>query len=89
MAAIYSPWSNAGAEYGVEENMATPQYEDGYDAAEGAGGPPEPEDSKAGDHGSGHMDMMAEAMSIINEQSQLIKSLTTQLTRTPDGDTGE
>lgn len=89
MAAIYSPWSNAGAEYSIEENMATTTYVEGYDAAEDAGEAPEPEDSGAGEHGGGHMDMMAEAMSIINEQSQLIKSLTTQLTRTPDGDTGE
>lgn len=86
MSEIYSPWSNVGAEYGVEDNMATAKYEEGYDEAEDAGEMPEPS-SKA--EGSGHMSMMAEAMSIINEQQIMIKSLTAQLTGKTSGNSSE
>lgn len=82
MSEIYSPWSNMGAEYSVEDNMATAKYEEGYDKAEDAGEMPEAE-------GSGHMDMMAEAMSIINEQQMMIKSLTAQLTGNTAGTSSE
>lgn len=81
MSEIYSPWSNMGAEYGVEDNMATAKYEEGYDKAEDMGEQPESEDEGGGGH-SPHMSMMAEAMSIINDQSQLIKKLTAQLAGT-------
>lgn len=86
MSEIYSPWSNVGAEYGVEDNMATAKYEEGYDKAEDAGEMPEPS-HKA--EGSGNMSMMAEAMSIINEQQIMIKSLTAQLTGKTPGTSSE
>lgn len=90
MSEIYSPWSNVGAEYGVEDNMATAKYEEGYDKAEDAGEMPEAEgeDSHKAE-GSGHRDMMAEAMSIINEQQIMIKSLTAQLTGKTSGTDSE
>lgn len=90
MAQIYSPWSNVGAEYGVEDNMATAKYEEGYDEAEDAGEMPEAEGEDSGEaEGSGHMSMMAEAMSIINDQQIMIKSLTAQLTGKTPGTSSE
>lgn len=79
MAEIYTPWSNLGAEYAPEDNSATVTYQEGYDEAEDAA---EGETTEAEDEGSSHGDMMTEAMSIINEQQLLIKSLTAQLTGT-------
>lgn len=90
MSEIYSPWSNVGAEYGVEDNMATAKYEEGYDEAEDAGEMPEAESEDGGEaEGSGHMSMMAEAMSIINDQQIMIKSLTAQLTGKTPGTSSE
>lgn len=90
MAQIYSPWSNVGAEYGVEDNMATAKYEEGYDEAEDAGEMPEAGGKDSGEaKDSGHMGMMAEVMSIINEQQIMIKSLTAQLTGKKPGTSSE
>lgn len=79
MAVPYSPWSNPGAQYAPEDNSATVAYAEGYDTAEDVG---ESADHEAA--GGGHMAMMAEALSIMNEQQQLIKELTAQLTDRQD-----
>lgn len=88
MAAIYSPWSNAGAEYEIDDNMATGKYAEGYDAVEDANegetpateeeGMGKPEDAGEGDMGK-HAEIMKEALSIMSEQQRVIRGLTDQL----------
>lgn len=78
MAEIYTPWSNVGAEYEPEDNSATVAYAEGYDQAEDAGEMPEAEGSEHG----GHADLMAEALSIMNDQQRTIAELTAKLAGT-------
>lgn len=72
MAQIYSPWDNPPEAGDIL--LASKEFEAPM---------PEAEDAE-GMESAGETDMMAEALSIINEQAQLIKSLTAQLTGTPE-----
>jgi hypothetical protein len=72
MAQIYSPWDNPQEAGGIV--LASKEFEAPM---------PEAEYSE-GTESAGDPDMMAEALSIINEQAQLIKSLTAQLTGAPE-----
>ena len=72
MAQIYSPWDNPQEAGGIV--LASKEFEAPLPGAEDSGGM----------EAAGEADMMSEALSIINEQAQLIKSLTAQLTGAPE-----
>lgn len=84
MAEIYNPWQFSGEESVLEDGLATPAYQEQADtvedAMEGEGSDSEMEDGEGGKAGGGHADMMAQALSTIQQQSTLISSLMAQLT---------
>lgn len=72
MAQIYNPWEQPPSDSLLSTPLASKEFESPAPAAM----------EMADGNGSEHMEMMAEALEIIDTQSQLIKQLTAQLAGT-------
>lgn len=77
MAQIYNPWEQPPSDSTLSMPLASKEFESPAPAAMSTAG-------------EGHMEMMAEALEIIDMQAQLIKQLTAQLSgAAPAPESGE